>query len=144
MTEANATPKPIRRSRPTKYPARLAIMLTQHQRDGIDAAAAERGDEAIAPVVRDWLALGRDLEEALQHPDFPDLGERVEALRRESKREISRADALARLLDFATREAVRRRDRNTALATRLAESMAADGGPFDGVEYGTASVDLRG
>lgn len=142
MTEANATPKPIRRSRPTKYPARLAIMLTQHQRDGIDAAAADRGDEAIAPVVRDWLALGRDLEEALRHPDFPDLGERVEALRREAA--TSRADALARLLDFATREAVRRRDRNSAIAARLAESMAADGVPFDGVEYGTASIDLRG
>lgn len=142
MTEANATPKPIRRSRPTKYPARLAIMLTQHQRDGIDAAAADRDEATIAPVVRDWLALGRDLEEALQHPDFPDLGERVEALRREAG--TSRADALARLLDFATREAVRRRDRNTAIATRLAESMAADGVPFDGVECGMASVDLRG
>ena len=112
MDEPNATPKPIRRNRPKKFPASLSIMLTEHQRDGIDAAAAEREDGAVAPVVREWLALGRDLEEALRHPEYSDFGERVEALRREAG--TSRADALACLLDFAMREAVRRRDREVA------------------------------
>ena len=112
MDEPNATPKPTRRNRPKKFPASLSIMLTEHQRDGIDAAAAEREDGAVAPVAREWLALGRDLEEALQHPEYSDLGERVEALRREAG--TSRADAFACLLDFAMREAVRRRDREVA------------------------------
>ena len=144
MDEPNATP--TRRNRPKKFPASLSIMLTEHQRANIDAAATEREDGAVAPVAREWLALGRDLEEALRHPECSDLGERVEALRREA--DASRADVLARLLDFASREVARRRDRNSAMnaaiAARLAESMAADGVPFDDVVYGTASVDLRG
>ena len=142
MDEPNATPGPTRRNRPKKFPASLSIMLTEHQRANIDAAATEREDGAVAPVAREWLALGRDLEEALRHPEHSDLGERVEALRREDG--TSSADALACLLDLGEREVARRRDRNVAVATRLAESMDADGVPFDDVDYGTASVDLRG
>lgn len=59
MTD-DATPKPTRTyARPTRYPARIAVMLTATQRAEIDAIAAE--DEAtLGETVRELIEIGLD------------------------------------------------------------------------------------
>lgn len=54
----NATPpKKIRRTRPTLYPASLAIMTTATQRAEIDAIADEE-NRSVADVTRELLDRG--------------------------------------------------------------------------------------
>lgn len=57
MTE-NATPKKKRTySRPTRFPARIAIMTTNEQRAEIDRMA-ERESATLGETVRDLIELG--------------------------------------------------------------------------------------
>jgi len=54
----NATlPKKIRRTRPTLYPASLAIMTTEEQRAEIDAIA-DKENRSVADVTRELIDLG--------------------------------------------------------------------------------------
>lgn len=56
MTD-DATPKKIKRRRPTRFPASIAIMVTAAQRGAIDTIADEEG-KPIAEVVRDLIERG--------------------------------------------------------------------------------------
>jgi hypothetical protein len=56
MTD-DATPKKIKRRRPTRYPASIAIMTTATQRAAIDGIADEEG-KPIAEVVRELIDHG--------------------------------------------------------------------------------------
>ena len=109
MDDDNATvtrPK-IRRNRPTRYPASLAVLLTAEQRAQIDVAA-EAESLPIAPIVRRWLDLGGQLDEALKRPDFPGLELRFElAIGTEAD---DRSATLAKILDLGEREVRRIRD----------------------------------
>lgn len=133
----DATLEPPRPQRPTRYPAHLAAMIPSSLKAQIVAAAAasSQGD-----VVRRWLVAGRDLEEALAA--HPDLTERVVRLGRESG--VSMADALGKLLDFATREADRRVERHAKIAGAVGEALASDGIPFDGISVGDFEISLDG
>lgn len=67
MSDADATPKKIRRHRPTNYPAQLPVMMTQEMYDDIEATAAassrSRGD-----VAREWLERGRPADDGDRAP----------------------------------------------------------------------------
>jgi hypothetical protein len=63
MSETTATPDPIRRPRPTKYPAHLAAMLPAELKTAI-VETADAGGESQGDVVRRWLELGRAIDGA--------------------------------------------------------------------------------
>lgn len=69
MTDAATpeAPKRIRRNRPTKYPAQLAVMLEQSMYDEIEAEAGE--DRSKGEVAREWMEAGRA---ALRRDDVDD------------------------------------------------------------------------
>ena len=100
----DATPQT--RPRPTKYPARLATMLTQQQRSAIDERVRARAGATLGEVTRELLDAGLDLEAA--YDLTPGLREDIARLAREA--EATTAEALATLLDFGVRET----RRNTA------------------------------
>lgn len=63
MTETPATPKPITRKRPIRYPRQIVIMATEDTYQALaEAAAAE--DESKSVVARRWLDAGRAVTEA--------------------------------------------------------------------------------
>lgn len=101
MTD-NATPKPKRRgySRPTLYPARLAVMLTTEMRDELDALVEETG-ASLGEIARNLLADG------LIYADVPpETRHDVSRLARDGG--VSEAEAITTMLDFAARESERR------------------------------------
>ena len=60
MDETPATPKPITRKRPIRYPRQIVIMVTEDTYQAVaEAAAAE--DESKSVVARRWLDAGRAL-----------------------------------------------------------------------------------
>lgn len=63
MTDASASPKPITRKRPIRYPRQIVIMATEDTYQAV-AAAAEREDESKSVVARRWLDAGRAVIEA--------------------------------------------------------------------------------
>lgn len=63
MDETPATPKPITRKRPIRYPRQIVIMATEDTYQAVaEAAAAE--DESKSVVARRWLDAGRAVTEA--------------------------------------------------------------------------------
>lgn len=63
MTETPATPKPITRKRPIRYPRQIVIMATEDTYRAVaETAAAE--DESKSVVARRWLDAGRAVTEA--------------------------------------------------------------------------------
>ena len=63
MDETTATPKPITRKRPIRYPRQIVIMATEDTYQAVaEAAAAE--DESKSVVARRWLDAGRAVTEA--------------------------------------------------------------------------------
>lgn len=101
---SNATPQA--RPRPTKYPARLATMLTQQQRSAIDERVRASAGATLGEVTRELLDAGLDLEAAYELT--PGLREDIARLAREA--EATTAEAIATILDFGVRET----RRNTA------------------------------
>lgn len=107
--DTNATPsKRPNYSRPTKYPARLALMLTTEQRATIDDRAHDQA-QSLGDVTRALL------DDGLLFVDVtPETRSEITRLAREAN--TSEPDAVARLLDFAVRESRRRVERNTKAA----------------------------
>lgn len=63
MDETTATPKPITRKRPIRYPRQIVIMATEDTYQAVaEAAAAE--DESKSVVARRWLDAGRAVTDA--------------------------------------------------------------------------------
>ena len=63
MDETPASPKPITRKRPIRYPRQIVIMATEDTYSAVaEAAAAE--DESKSVVARRWLDAGRAVTEA--------------------------------------------------------------------------------
>ena len=126
----DATPQT--RPRPTKYPARLATMLTQQQRSAIDERVRARAGATLGEVTRELLDAGFDLETA--YDLAPGLRENVARLARDSG--VTTREALATLLDFAVRESERRGRRYREIAARVAHGLAESGFEVDAVEAG--------
>lgn len=63
MDETPATPKPITRKRPIRYPRQIVIMATEDTYQAVAAAAADE-DESKSVVARRWLDAGRAVTEA--------------------------------------------------------------------------------
>lgn len=63
MDETTATPKPITRKRPIRYPRQIVIMATEATYQAVAAAAADE-DESKSVVARRWLDAGRAVTEA--------------------------------------------------------------------------------
>lgn len=139
----DASPKRGRPPGQAIYPRQLSFAVSASMYDDVEKRTHVVGDvpdRSKGDVARELMAAGRDLIDALGSVD--DLAERVEALRAESG--VSRAQALGTLLDFATKEARRRQRRDRELATRLAQSMADDGIPFDGLAVGSVDIAVEG
>lgn len=66
MDETPATPKPITRKRPIRYPRQIVVMATEDTYQAV-AAAAEREDESKSVVARRWLDAGRAVTEAAEN-----------------------------------------------------------------------------
>ena len=69
MTDASATPKPITRKRPIRYPRQIVIMATEDTYQAVAAQAVEEtentGEHVSKSVVaRRWLDAGRAVTEA--------------------------------------------------------------------------------
>lgn len=62
MTDS-ATPKPITRKRPIRYPRQIVIMATEDTYRAVSEAAAAE-DESKSVVARRWLDAGRAVTEA--------------------------------------------------------------------------------
>ena len=63
MTETPATPKPITRKRPIRYPRQIVIMATEDTYQAVAETAASE-DESKSVVARRWLDAGRAVTEA--------------------------------------------------------------------------------
>ena len=63
MDETPATPKPITRKRPIRYPRQIVIMATEDTYQAVAEAAADE-DESKSVVARRWLDAGRAVTEA--------------------------------------------------------------------------------
>ena len=63
MDETPATPKPITRKRPIRYPRQIVIMATEDTYQAVASAAAAE-DESKSVVARRWLDAGRAVIEA--------------------------------------------------------------------------------
>ena len=63
MDETTATPKPITRKRPIRYPRQIVIMATEDTYRAVSEAAADE-DESKSVVARRWLDAGRAVTEA--------------------------------------------------------------------------------
>ena len=63
MDEIPATPKPITRKRPIRYPRQIVIMATEDTYQAVAEAAASE-DESKSVVARRWLDAGRAVTEA--------------------------------------------------------------------------------
>ena len=63
MDETPATPKPITRKRPIRYPRQIVIMATEDTYQAVAEAAASE-DESKSVVARRWLDAGRAVTEA--------------------------------------------------------------------------------
>ena len=63
MDETPATPKPITRKRPIRYPRQIVIMATEDTYRAVAEAAASE-DESKSVVARRWLDAGRAVTEA--------------------------------------------------------------------------------
>lgn len=130
MTD-DASPKKTRPnySRPAKYPATVNAMTTETMRRHIDEIAETR-DMTLGAAVRSVLALGLDLDEALDVSGT--LAAEIEQLAREAN--VVRSEALGTLLRFAVDESKRRVERNAKLAASVAQDFADHGFALDGVE----------
>ena len=63
MDETPATPKPITRKRPIRYPRQIVIMATEDTYRAVSEAAAAE-DESKSVIARRWLDAGRAVTEA--------------------------------------------------------------------------------
>ena len=63
MDETTATPKPITRKRPIRYPRQIVSMATEDTYQAVAKAAAAE-DESKSVVARRWLDAGRAVTEA--------------------------------------------------------------------------------
>lgn len=134
------TTTPTRRpnySRPTKYPARLSTMLSASAREAIDDLIEQR-DVTLGEVARSIIDDGLVLNAALAEPG---LRASVEKLARDGG--VTVADAIGTMLDFATREAARRTERNAKLAQGVAQAFFETTGiQPDGISAGNVDISL--
>lgn len=63
MDETPATPKPITRKRPIRYPRQIVIMATEDTYQAVSETAAAE-DKSKSVVARRWLDAGRAVTEA--------------------------------------------------------------------------------
>lgn len=125
----NATPKPVRRPRPVRYPKQLITLVSSETYAEIEATAAARESATKADVVRPRLELGRILEAAYESTGAGiryvsgDLRGKVQELAR--KAGVEEAEAIAVLLDFAIREADKR-EREISRGDRLPKEITID------------------
>ncbi|UYL87168.1 ribbon-helix-helix DNA binding domain protein [Microbacterium phage OscarSo] len=127
MTE-NATPEPVRRPRPVRFPKQLITLVSRETFAEIERTAAER-DATKADVVRPRLELGAVLEAAYESTGAGiryvsgDLRSKVQSLARNAG--VDEAEAIAVLLDFAIREADKR-EAEIARGERLPRELTID------------------
>ena len=65
MDETTATPNPITRKRPIRYPRQIVIMATEDTYRAVSEAAAAE-DESKSVVARRWLDAGRAVSDAAE------------------------------------------------------------------------------
>lgn len=71
MDETPATPKPITRKRPIRYPRQIVIMATEDTYQAVAAQAVEETDRtgehvSKSVIARRWLEAGRAVSDAAE------------------------------------------------------------------------------